>query len=139
MAEILFALHDDPAPLVDAISTTPVAFLHGDWKMANLGSHPDGRTILVDWSFPGSGPPCAELAHYLALNRSRVPEAEGSGHRRVPRIARVAGHRHQRLVGSADRAQPARDHGALGWEKALGDDAELRWWEARVAEGAALL
>ena len=28
---------------------------------------------------------------------------------------------------------------AVGWEKALGDDDELRWWEARVAEGAALL
>jgi hypothetical protein len=27
----------------------------------------------------------------------------------------------------------------FGWEKALGDDAELRWWCDRVMEGAACL
>ncbi len=26
---------------------------------------------------------------------------------------------------------------AFGWEKALGDDDELWWWESRVAEAAA--
>src|ERR1700737_1402358 len=61
-----------PAPL----TATPVTFLHGDWKMSNLGTHPDGRTILIDWAYPGSGPPCWDLCWYLALNRARLPEAK---------------------------------------------------------------
>lgn len=51
-------LHDDPMPLLDALARTPVTFLQGDWKMGNLGRHPDGRTILLDWAYPGSGPGC---------------------------------------------------------------------------------
>jgi hypothetical protein len=23
--------------------------------MGNLGTHPDGRTILLDWAYPGAG------------------------------------------------------------------------------------
>jgi hypothetical protein len=139
MAETLFALHLDQAPLVEAVSPTPFTFLHGDWKMANLGSHPDGRTILVDWSFPGCGPPCAELAHYLALNRSRVPEAKEAA---IDAYRASLESRGVTTDGWWDHQISLSLVGimvALGWEKALGDEAELRWWEARVAEGAALL
>jgi hypothetical protein len=31
----------------------PVTFLQGDLKLGNLGSHPDGRTVLLDWSLAG--------------------------------------------------------------------------------------
>jgi hypothetical protein len=48
--------------------------LPGDWKLGNLGAHPDGRTILLDWTLPGAGPACWELCWYLALNRARPPE-----------------------------------------------------------------
>jgi thiamine kinase-like enzyme len=124
---------------VAAVGTTPWTFLHGDWKMATLGSHADGRTVLLDWSFPGAGPPCAELAHYLALNRSRVPQSK--------EVAIAAYRAALELHGVTtepwfDRQITLSLLGimcALGWEKALGDDDELRWWEARVAEGAALL
>jgi thiamine kinase-like enzyme len=44
--------------------------------MGNLGSHPDGRTILLDWAYPGAGPACWDLAWYLALNRSRLPASK---------------------------------------------------------------
>ena len=50
-----------------------MTFLHGDWKMGNLGMHPDGRTILIDWAYPGSGPVLWDLAWYLALNCARLP------------------------------------------------------------------
>ena len=61
-----------------ALATTPVTFLHGDWKLGNLGAHPDGRTILLDWAYPGSGPPCWDLAWILALNRARLPTSKES-------------------------------------------------------------
>ena len=51
----------------------PATFLQGDWKMGNLGRHRDGRTILLDWAYPGSGPVCWDLAWYLALNCARLP------------------------------------------------------------------
>jgi hypothetical protein len=139
MAETLFALHADPTPLVTAVGMTPSTFLHGDWKMANLGSHPDGRTVVIDWSFPGAGPACAELAHYLALNRTRLPhskEAAIAAYRDALESHGVA------TAGWWDHQIALSLLGimcALGWEKARGDDNELRWWEARVAEGAALL
>jgi hypothetical protein len=139
MAKTLFALHADPSPLVRAVEGTPTAFLHGDWKIANLGTGPDDRTILVDWSFPGAGPPCAELAHYLALNRARMPESKEAA------ITAYREALERRGIDTApwwDRQLALSLLGivvALGWEKALGDDDELHWWEARVAEGAALL
>ena len=139
MAEQLFALHEDVSPLVDALAELPVTFLHGDWKMANLGSRDDSCTVLVDWSFPGSGPPCAEFAHYLALNRRRVPHAKEDA---ISAYRDALEHRGIDTAGWFDTQLALCLLGimcALGWEKALGDDDELRWWEARVREGAALL
>jgi aminoglycoside phosphotransferase (APT) family kinase protein len=39
--------------LVAAFGETPATLIHGDWKFGNLGAHPDGRTILLDWGGPG--------------------------------------------------------------------------------------
>jgi phosphotransferase family enzyme len=139
MADRLFALHADPAPLISALADTPHTFLHGDWKLANLGSHPDGRTILIDWAFPGSGPPCVDLAHYVALNRRRLAGTKEDA------FAAYRDALDRRGVDTApwwDRQLALCLLGimvALGWEKALGDDDELSWWSARVTEGAALL
>ena len=93
---------------------TPRTFLHGDWKLGNLGSRPDGRTVLVDWSLPGSGPPAAELAHYLALNVARFPDRpfEGRCDRGIPRVARTPRRRDRAVVGPAARALPPRRHAA---------------------------
>jgi hypothetical protein len=139
MADALFALHEDPSPLIDALASTPTAFLHGDWKIANLGTHPDGRTVLVDWGYPGEGPPCGELAHYLALNRRRMPQSTEDA------IAAYRAALERRGVDTADwfdRQMALALLGMMccvGWEKALGDDDELRWWETKVAEGGELL
>ncbi len=83
MAAALAPLRHAPWPVVDALAGTPHTFLHGDWKLGNLGSRPDGRTVLIDWSLPGSGPPAAELAHYLALECS----AAAVGHTKDDAIA----------------------------------------------------
>ena len=58
-----------------AVRQTPLTFLHGDWKLGNLGVAP-GRTVLLDWTYPGIGPIAHDLAWYLALNRARLPETK---------------------------------------------------------------
>lgn len=134
-------LRHDPTPLVHALADTPSTFLHGDWKLGNLGTAPDGRTILLDWAYPGPGPVCHELAWYLALNRARLPV----GHSKETTIAafRAALERHG--IDTADWWDVQLDLCLLGavvqfgWEKALGDDAELGWWCERARPGLALL
>ncbi len=128
------AVHDDPGLLTGLLAETPTTLLHGDWKMGNLGTHPDGRTILIDWAYPGIGPACWELWWYLALNRARLPESKEAAIERfraaLDRAGIATGGWWQRqldlcLVGIM---------ATFGWEKALGDDDELHWWEERVAQ-----
>jgi hypothetical protein len=128
------AVHAQPALVCEPLAATPVTFLHGDWKMGNLGTHPDGRTILLDWAYPGSGPACWDLCWYLALNRARLPEAKEVALDRFRRALEALG------VDTAGWWDTQLDlcsvaiMATFGWEKALGDDDELRWWERRVGD-----
>jgi aminoglycoside phosphotransferase (APT) family kinase protein len=130
-------VHDDPEILTSRLSGLPGTFLHGDWKMGNLGSHPDGRTILLDWTLPGAGPACWDLCWYLALNRARLPEPKEAAISRF----RAALERHG--IATAAWWQEQLDlcligiMATFGWEKALGDAGELAWWEAHVADAVA--
>ncbi|MDQ3946831.1 MAG: aminoglycoside phosphotransferase family protein [Actinomycetota bacterium] len=130
------AVHDDPALVAEPVAATPPTFLHGDWKMGNLGTHPDGRTILLDWAYPGSGPACWDLCWYLALNRVRLPEPKEAAIERFRAALESAG------VSTGSWWEAQLDlcvigiMATFGWEKALGDDGELRWWEDQA--GAAL-
>ena len=131
----------DLAPLEDALGRVPHTFVHGDWKAANLGSHPDGRTILLDWGeVPGEASPLADLSWYLALNAARLPQS---------REDTIAYYR-QALEGHGVDTGPWWDEalalellGAMvqfGWEKALGGPGpELEWWESQSIKGAELL
>src|SRR3974377_1609605 len=105
--------------------------------MGNLAPPPDGRTILLDWAYPGSGPPCWDLWWYLALNRARLPESKDST---VTRF-RLPLQRHGVDTSGGFATQSDLCAVAMmatfGWEKALGDEDELRWWERRVAEAVA--
>jgi hypothetical protein len=135
--KVVDALRDDATPLVDALLSTPQTFLHGDWKMGNLGTAADGRTILLDWAYPGEGPIAHELGWYMALNRARLPQ----GHTKETTIAdfRAALERHgvttepwwERQLGLCLLGTVVQ----FGWEKALGDDEELHWWIDRAREG----
>jgi hypothetical protein len=139
LADALRPLRAAPWPLFDALAETPTALLHGDTKFGNLGTGPDGRTILIDWSQTGGGPPLTEIAHQLALNRARIP----------PELARDA-------FVDAYRAALER-HGIdtapwferqlalclvgvmlqLAWEKAFDETGEeLAWWRDRVVDTA---
>jgi hypothetical protein len=134
LAAVSRRVQEEPAALTDALSATPATFLHGDWKMGNLGRHPSGQTILLDWAYPGAGPVCWDLWWYLALNRDRIPETKEAA---IDRF-RAALERHG--ISTAPWFDVQLDLCAIGimatfgWEKALGDEDELRWWERRVAE-----
>lgn len=124
-------LAHDPAPLVEALARTPATLIHGDWKLGNLGSHPDGRTILLDWGWPGRSAPLVDLAWYLAVNCDRLPESKED----TIEAYRESLHRNGIESESWWRAQlePALLGGfvQLGWSKTH-DPAELDWWERRV-------
>ncbi len=133
------SLHSDPSPLLDRVAEIPVTFVSGDWKLGNLGHHPDGRTVLLDQAYPGSAPGTWDLLWYLALNRRRLPiskEATIEAYR-----AALEGHG----IGTApwwDHAVPLTTLAMMtcfGWEKALGEDDELAWWSDRALTAARLL
>jgi len=137
LARLARLVHDRPEVITGPLSRTPRTFLPGDWKMGNLGTHPDGRTILLDWALPGAGPACWDLCWYLALNQARLPEPKEAAISRF----RAALERHG--IGTGSWWQQQLDlcligiMAAFGWEKALGDAGELSWWEARIAGAAA--
>jgi hypothetical protein len=134
-------LRRDATPLSEATLATPQTFLHGDWKLGNLGAGDDGRTILIDWAYPGQGPICHELTWYLALNRARLP----IGHTKESTIAdfEAALNRHgvatdewfERQLGLCLLGAVVQ----FGWEKAFGDAAELGWWCSAASAGIELL
>ncbi|HEY3725118.1 MAG TPA: aminoglycoside phosphotransferase [Acidimicrobiia bacterium] len=141
MSAVLEPLTVDPSPLVEALESTPLTFVHGDTKTGNLGRHPDGRVILIDWALPGRSAGCLELAHYLALNRSRIPS-------RFTPEATIAAYRDALERHGIDTAPWWERQLALsllgimvqlGWEKALGPPDDLAWWQTHVREGAELL
>jgi hypothetical protein len=137
LATIALAVHADPTILTAPLAATPVTFLHGDWKMGNLGSYPDGRTIVCDWALPGSGPVCWDLCWYLALNRARLPETKEAT---IVRFRDALERRGVEVSSWFDTQLDLCTVGVMstfGWEKALGDDAELRWWERGVFDAVA--
>ena len=137
--DIVTALRRDPTPLVAAASATPMTFVHGDWKLGNVGTGHDRRTVLIDWTYPGQAPPCYELAWYLALNSARLPEPKQAAIARFRDGLRRHG---VDTTGWYSRQAALCLLGALvifGWEKALGPDQELHWWCEQAIEGASWL
>ncbi|MDT4969919.1 MAG: hypothetical protein QOG22_62, partial [Pseudonocardiales bacterium] len=66
----------DPSPLVAALDQTPQTFVHGNWKLDNLGTDSDGRTVVLDWELPGRGAALSDLAWYLSINCRRLPQSK---------------------------------------------------------------
>ncbi|HEX4491611.1 MAG TPA: aminoglycoside phosphotransferase [Acidimicrobiia bacterium] len=139
-AELVLDLARDPSPLVGALETTPLTFVHGNWKLGNLGCTDDGRTVLFDWETPGIGTACGELAWYLAINAARLPHSKEE----TIDAFRIA----LRLHGIDTEPWWERQLGLallgglvhFGWEKALGGrNDELEWWEQRALDGARFL
>jgi hypothetical protein len=134
--ELVRSVHRDPASLAAALRTTPQTFVPGDWKFGNLGRRPDGRTVLLDWAYPGEAAPCWDLTWYLALNAARLPQPKE--HAIDYYRARLEHHGvetsgwWEKQLGLSLLGMSA----VFGWEKAVGDDAELAWWERAALGGA---
>ena len=133
LSRMATTLHARPELVTRPLADTPTTFLQGDWKMGNLGSHPDGRTILLDWAYPGAGPACWDLCWYLALNRARLPESKEATIERFRAALDDCGvATHGWFDVQLDLCIIA-SMATFAWEKALGDADELAWWERRVA------
>ncbi|HEY8755817.1 MAG TPA: phosphotransferase [Candidatus Dormibacteraeota bacterium] len=134
IASMLRALAHDPGPLVAQLGTTPQTLVHADWKLGNLGEHPDGRTILLDWDRVGGAPATFDLAWYLAVNCDRLP------HSKEATIAAYRASLERQGVGTSvwwNQQLALTLLGAglqLGWSK-VGDSAEFGWWQDRIVEG----
>jgi hypothetical protein len=132
-AGVVTPLARDPGPLVEALEDTPQTFVHSNWKLDNLGTDADGRTVLLDWEQPGRGAPLSDLAWYLAINCRRLPQSKDDA------IAAYRAALEEHGISTEawwDRQLALCLLGALvqfGWEKALGGyDEELAWWETQA-------
>jgi thiamine kinase-like enzyme len=135
-ARIVRPLLDEPAPLVNALERGPQTLVHSDWKAGNLGSGPDGRTILIDWAWPGRAPPTVDLAWYLAVNCDLLPQSKEEA---IDVYREALEHRGISTGGWWEPQLELALLGALvqlGWSK-TGD--ELAWWDERVRRGRGLL
>jgi hypothetical protein len=139
-AEIVVPLAHDPGPLVAALAQTPQTFVHSNWKLDNLGTDDQGRTVLLDWEQPGRGAALSDLAWYLAINCRRLPQSKEASIAAYRDALEACGIETEPWFG---RQLALSLLGALvlfGWEKALGGyDEELRWWESQAIKAAALL
>ena len=99
--DLVMDVHRDPDSLGEALRATPLTFVAGDWKLGNVGRRPDGRTMLLDWAYPGEAPPCWDLAWYLALNRARLPETKEATIARYRERLEAPRRRHQPAGGTA--------------------------------------
>lgn len=138
VGEQVRALADEPGPLVAALAQTPRTFVHHDWKGGNLGTRADGRTVLVDWAYPGANAGLADVAWYLANNCDRLTtskEAVVEGYRAGLERAGIT------TAGWFERQLELALLGAfviVGWSK-TGDPVELAWWVDRIGGAAAEL
>jgi len=135
-ARILLPLLAAPFPLVDAQARGPQTLVHSDWKAGNLGALDDGRTVLLDWAFPGQGPGSLDIAWYVAVNCDLLPQSKED----TIALYREALQRHGVEVGTW--WDEWLSLGLLGlavmmtWSKS-GD--ELAWWEDATTRGARYL
>lgn len=132
-AAVVTPLARDPGPLVVALAATPQTFVHSNWKLDNLGTDGEGRTVLLDWEQPGRRAALSDLAWYLAINCRRLPQGKQAA---IGAYRDALEHCGIDTAPWWDRQLALCLLGALvqfGWEKALGGyDEELAWWEERA-------
>jgi aminoglycoside phosphotransferase (APT) family kinase protein len=130
-AELGLALAADATPLARAMADGPRTLVHGDWKFGNLGTQPDGRTVLLDWGWPGEAGPAVDLAWYLAVNCDRLPESKEDS------IETYRTALERRGIATAPWWQRHLEFALLGgflqlaWSK-TSDPTELAWWTERA-------
>jgi hypothetical protein len=153
---IIQQAQQDPGPLLSALARAPRTLVHGDYKLANLGTWPppqplpretgEGlRTIMLDWQDATFGPPLLDLAYFLALSSARLPVSKEEAIQ-IYRDA-LAGHGYtyadEEWMRDLEVGLLAGGAMRLAWQMALGtqsDDLaararafeEVRWWSETI-------
>jgi hypothetical protein len=133
-ARALGELARDPSPLVAALARTPSTFIHGDWKLGNIGEHANGRTILLDWDRSGYAPATLDLAWYVGVNCDRLPQTKEET------IASYRGALSAHGIATEGWWEPQlavtllAAFLMLGWSKTEQPD-EFGWWQDRLDDG----
>jgi hypothetical protein len=139
VSALVRGLHDEPGPLIAALSMLPQTLLHNDVKVGNLAI--EGDTLwLFDWALAGIGPVASELGWLLAINSSRLPwTLDETTERYAEHLRPTLGERWDAALWGRQRAA-AHICGLLmfGWRK-VDDAAELGWWCERAIEAKLLL
>jgi hypothetical protein len=141
VADAVFAIHEHPEPLAEALlAAAPPTLVHGDAKLENLGLSAD-RLVAIDWGeLTGIGPAEVDVAWFAVMCGWRVEGMpsdafgmydEHAGRRLNPRALDLA------CIGSLAQ---------MGFRLAgrcRADDEKTRaratlllaWWVARVRDG----
>lgn len=131
-------LLDDCSPLVAALGRGPATFVHGDWKMGNLGRRADGRVVLVDWDRPMSTSPVVDLGWYVAVNCDRLPESKDATLRTYRESLEALGVPTDSWWDDQVELALLGAFLQLGWSKA-GQREELAWWSDVVTRAVSRL
>jgi hypothetical protein len=143
--DLIDGLTADPAPLFLALDRLPVAGLHGDLKLGNVGLASDGTVPIIDWQMTIVAPVAVELGWFLVANVSGLP---------VPADAVLERYRVAAGLPDDDAWHAQWDLAVLtglllrGWRKGLDTDAgvvypsgaaakDLAWWGSQAVAAAA--
>jgi hypothetical protein len=143
--DVAHRLFDDMQPLERTLRAFPQTLVHGDLKVANM-AYGDGALTLLDWTMVMRTAVSVDIAWFLAVNSSLLPDPLDDV------LERYAGHL-ERALGAgrfAAAAWPAQRHAIMlmgllmyGWGKApdaeAGRPEELRWWCEGAVEAARAL
>jgi len=136
--DVVAPLLDEPAPAVAVCERGPKTYLHGDWKMGNLGRRADGRVVLVDWDRPNVGPAPIDIAWYVAVNVDRLPESKDATIDRYRHALQAHGVATEAWWDEQLAVSLLGAFLLLGWSKA-GQPDELDWWTEVVVDAATRL
>lgn len=144
--DAITAIAARPAALLRALDRLPVAGLHGDLKLGNVGLEPGGAVPIIDWQMTLVAPIAIELGWFLVANVAGLPLPPDEVLERYRMAARLP----------ADEAWAAQWDLAIlvgvllrGWRKGLDTEAgvvypngvaaakDLAWWGANATAAAA--
>lgn len=137
VAAEVFAVHDHPERLSDALASCACTGIHGDLWLVNLALEPQQVTLL-DWDLTTIAPPALEWAYFLTGNASRV---DASRDELVDDVRSASGEHHDE---AALRLSLFAGLVELGWNKAFDatghpeaavrarERSDLDWWVAQA-------
>ena len=140
VVEAIFAVHERPERLAEALAECGTTLAHGDLRGANIGLAPN-RVVLLDWGLAADAPAAVDFAWYLFVNGWRI---EATHEELIEDFRAACGPLDDERALDLGLVAGLAFHGALlahelvesSEEKRIRARRELDWWTSRV--GAAL-